>query len=209
MHGSSTAGGAYMPGLSDYVIMVRGRAGLPGRPAAAEGRHRRGRHRRRARRCRDAHHVSGLGEYLAEDDADALRIAREVLERLKWGTGGPPSGIDADPALEPHLFVRRTGRRDAAGLPRGRSTCARSSPASSTVRSSPSSAPTTAAPRCAAMPRCTASRSASSPTTGPSTRPAPTRPRTSSRAAARPASRCCTCRTPPATSSARPASRPA
>jgi geranyl-CoA carboxylase beta subunit len=26
VHGSSTAGGAYMPGLSDYVIMVRGRA---------------------------------------------------------------------------------------------------------------------------------------------------------------------------------------
>ncbi|NDA55411.1 MAG: acyl-CoA carboxylase subunit beta, partial [Betaproteobacteria bacterium] len=26
VHGASTAGGAYMPGLSDYVIMVRGRA---------------------------------------------------------------------------------------------------------------------------------------------------------------------------------------
>ena len=40
VHGSSTAGGAYMPGLSDYVIMVRGRARVPGRPAAAQGRHR-------------------------------------------------------------------------------------------------------------------------------------------------------------------------
>ena len=55
-HGSSTAGGAYQTGLSDYIVMVRGRtrAFLAG-SAAAEGRHRRNRHRRRTRRRRDAH----------------------------------------------------------------------------------------------------------------------------------------------------------
>ena len=60
VHGSSTAGGAYMPGLSDYVIMVRGRAKafLAG-PAAAEGRDRRDRDRRGARRRRDAHACVG------------------------------------------------------------------------------------------------------------------------------------------------------
>jgi geranyl-CoA carboxylase beta subunit len=83
VHGSSTAGGAYMPGLSDYVIMVRGRAKafLAGPPLlkAATGEiatdeelggavmHTR---------------VSGLGEYLAEDDSDGVRLAREVLSRL-------------------------------------------------------------------------------------------------------------------------------
>src|SRR5665811_559353 len=28
VHGSSTAGGAYLPGLSDYVILVRGRSNI-------------------------------------------------------------------------------------------------------------------------------------------------------------------------------------
>ena len=57
VHGSSTAGGAYLPGLSDYVVLVRGRSSiyLAGPPlvkaAIGEGRHRR-RTRRRATACR-------------------------------------------------------------------------------------------------------------------------------------------------------------
>ena len=54
VHGSSTAGGAYLPGLSDYVVLVRGRSSIyPGRPAAGQGGHRRRRHRRAARRRRN------------------------------------------------------------------------------------------------------------------------------------------------------------
>ena len=46
VHGSSTAGGAYMPGLSDYVDHgARARQSLPRRPAAAESRDRRDRDR--------------------------------------------------------------------------------------------------------------------------------------------------------------------
>jgi geranyl-CoA carboxylase beta subunit len=90
VHGSSTAGGAYMPGLSDYVIMVRGRAKafLAGPPLlkAATGEI-----------ATDEElggavmhtHVSGLGEYLAEDDSDGVRLAREVLGRLDIKTSGP------------------------------------------------------------------------------------------------------------------------
>ena len=86
VHGSSTAGGAYFPGLSDYVIMVRGRAKafLAGPPLlkAATGEI-----------ATDEElggavmhtHVSGLGEYLAEDDSDGVRLAREVLSRLDIG----------------------------------------------------------------------------------------------------------------------------
>ena len=92
VHGSSTAGGAYMPGLSDYVIMVRGRAKafLAGPPLlkAATGEI-----------ATDEElggavmhtHVSGLGEYLAEDDADGVRLAREIVARLGWGATPPPS----------------------------------------------------------------------------------------------------------------------
>ncbi len=102
VHGSSTAGGAYMPGLSDYVIMVRGRAKafLAGPPLlkAATGEIANDEELGGAEMHTS---VSGLGEYLAEDDADALRLARELMQRLQWGASGPPSLIDADPALEP------------------------------------------------------------------------------------------------------------
>jgi len=93
VHGSSTAGGAYMPGLSDYVIMVRGRAKafLAGPPLlkAATGEI-----------ATDEElggavmhtHVSGLGEYLAEDDSDGVRLAREVLSRLDWESKDLPKG---------------------------------------------------------------------------------------------------------------------
>jgi geranyl-CoA carboxylase beta subunit len=102
VHGSSTAGGAYMPGLSDYVVMVRGRARafLAGPPLlkAATGEiatdEELGGGEMHAT-------VSGLGEYLADDDADALRIARELMATLQWDAQGPAGTIDADPSLEP------------------------------------------------------------------------------------------------------------
>ena len=102
VHGSSTAGGAYMPGLSDHVIMVRGRAKafLAGPPLlkAATGEIATDEELGGAVMHTG---VSGLGEYLAEDDADALRIARELFLRLQWGPSGPPSRIDTDRSLEP------------------------------------------------------------------------------------------------------------
>ena len=82
-HGSGTAGGAYMPGLSDIVIMVRGRsrAFLAGPPLlkAATGEIATEEELGGA----EMHSgVSGLGEHLAEDDRQALGIARQVLARL-------------------------------------------------------------------------------------------------------------------------------
>ncbi|MBS0338287.1 MAG: acyl-CoA carboxylase subunit beta [Proteobacteria bacterium] len=106
VHGSSTAGGAYMPGLSDYVIMVRGRAKafLAGPPLlkAATGEI-----------ATDEElggavmhtHVSGLGEYLAEDDADGVRYAREILSRLGWKPASLPGGKPPRYAAEELLGV--------------------------------------------------------------------------------------------------------
>jgi len=37
-------------------------------------------------------HVSGLGEYLAEDDSDGVRLVREVLSRLNWERKDLPKG---------------------------------------------------------------------------------------------------------------------
>ncbi|MEJ5989960.1 carboxyl transferase domain-containing protein [Ramlibacter sp. PS3R-8] len=82
-HGSGTAGGAYMPGLSDVVIMVRGRsrAFLAGPPLlmAATGEVATEEELGGAEMHTG---VSGLGEYLAEDDREALGTAREVVARL-------------------------------------------------------------------------------------------------------------------------------
>ncbi len=102
VHGSSTAGGAYMPGLSDYVVMVRGRARafLAGPPLlkAATGEiatdEELGGGEMHAT-------VSGLGEYLADDDADGLRIARELMLRLQWDAYSEPATLADDPSLEP------------------------------------------------------------------------------------------------------------
>jgi geranyl-CoA carboxylase beta subunit len=84
-HGSGTAGGAYMPGLSDIVIMVRGRsrAFLAGPPLlkAATGEVATEEELGGAEMHTS---VSGLGEHLAEDDREALGIAREIVERTGW-----------------------------------------------------------------------------------------------------------------------------
>ena len=102
VHGSSTAGGAYIPGLSDYVIMVKDRARvfLAGPPLlyAATGEVASEEELGGA----DMHtSVSGVAEYLAEDDADAIRQAREVMARLGWHDAQPPTPARA---FEPPRF---------------------------------------------------------------------------------------------------------
>jgi len=85
LHGPSTAGGAYMPGLSDYVIGVKenGLAALGGaalvRAATGEVAD------ERALGGSEMHaSVSGTVEYLADDDAHGLAMARDVFGRLDW-----------------------------------------------------------------------------------------------------------------------------
>lgn len=98
LHGSSTAGGAYMPGMSDYVIGVkgRGRAFLAGPPLlkAATGEiateEELGGVEMHAS-------VSGLVEYLAENDGEGIDMCREVVQRLQWNVG-EASGACTGPA---------------------------------------------------------------------------------------------------------------
>jgi geranyl-CoA carboxylase beta subunit len=91
-HGSSTAGGAYQTGLSDYIIMVRdrSRAFLAGPPLllAATGEVATEEELGGAVMHTS---VSGLGDYLAEDDRDALRIARSILGQIDWDRGATPA----------------------------------------------------------------------------------------------------------------------
>jgi acetyl-CoA carboxylase carboxyltransferase component len=81
--GSSTAGGAYLPGMSDYVIMVKKQAqvflaGPPlvkmatGEVSDEESLGGAEMHSR----------VSGLSDFLAEDELDAIRLARDIVTHL-------------------------------------------------------------------------------------------------------------------------------
>lgn len=85
LHGPSTAGGAYYPGLSDYVIAVRGR-GRASLGGAALVRAATGEVADEEELAGAVMHaeVSGLVEYLAEDDAHAVNILRDLLGRLDW-----------------------------------------------------------------------------------------------------------------------------
>ena len=90
VHGSSTAGGAYVPGLSDYSIMVRKNAKvfLAGPPllkaATGEvaGDEELGGAEMHAQ-------VTGTAEFLAESDGDGIRLAREVMASLDWNKHRP------------------------------------------------------------------------------------------------------------------------
>ncbi|KUJ76258.1 acetyl-CoA carboxylase carboxyltransferase subunit [Ruegeria marisrubri] len=91
LHGPSTAGGAYMPGLADYVIGVKknGMAALAGAALvhAATGE----KANDRDLGGSEMHaSTSGLVEYLAEDDAHGVEIVRDVIARLDWNKSLPP-----------------------------------------------------------------------------------------------------------------------
>ncbi|MEC9344689.1 MAG: carboxyl transferase domain-containing protein [Pseudomonadota bacterium] len=85
LHGPSTAGGAYMPGMSDYVIGIRGR-GRAALGSAALVRAATGEIADEETLSGSEMHAttSGLVEYLAEDDTHGLLMMRELVGRLDW-----------------------------------------------------------------------------------------------------------------------------
>ncbi|MEV0968202.1 acyl-CoA carboxylase subunit beta [Microtetraspora glauca] len=96
--GNSTAGGAYVPGMSDYVVMVKDRAkvflGGPPLVKMATGEESDDESLGGA----DMHaRVSGLADYLAADEYDALRIGRRIVRRLNWRKAGPAPAAAAPP----------------------------------------------------------------------------------------------------------------
>jgi acetyl-CoA carboxylase carboxyltransferase component len=95
--GSSTAGGAYQPGLSDYVIVVeeQSKVFLAGPPLVkmATGEESDDETLGGARLHAE---VSGLGDYLATDEMDAIRVCREVVSHLNWRKAGPGPSLDPE-----------------------------------------------------------------------------------------------------------------
>lgn len=84
--GSSTAGGAYMPGMSDYSVMVENKAkvflGGPPLVKMATGEEVDDETLGGAKMHST---VSGVSDFMAKDDTDALRIGREIVASLGLG----------------------------------------------------------------------------------------------------------------------------
>ncbi|MFC3895917.1 acyl-CoA carboxylase subunit beta [Lentzea rhizosphaerae] len=99
--GNATAGGAYVPGMSDYVIMIKERSkvflGGPPLVKMATGE--------------DADDeslggatmhgaTSGLADFVAEDETDAIRLTRRVVARLNWRKQGPEPHTTEEPLFD-------------------------------------------------------------------------------------------------------------
>ena len=104
--GNSTAGGAYVPGMSDYTVMVKEQAkvflgGPPlvkmatGEEADDESLGGASMHAR----------ISGLADYLAEDELDAIRIGRRIVARLNRRKGRSLMSEPVPPFVEPDAGV--------------------------------------------------------------------------------------------------------
>jgi acetyl-CoA carboxylase carboxyltransferase component len=100
--GSCTAGGAYVPGMSDYTVMVNEAAymylaGPPlvkmatGEVVADEALGGAAMHSAK----------SGVSDYLAQDEADCIRIGRELVSLFGWQKKGPGPQGPADPPKYP------------------------------------------------------------------------------------------------------------
>ncbi|MGC4961830.1 acyl-CoA carboxylase subunit beta [Gordonia sp. DT101] len=88
--GNSTAGGAYVPGMSDHVVMIENASkvflGGPPLVKMATGEdsddESLGGAQMHARQ-------SGLADYFAVDEQDAIRLGRRIVARLNWRKQGP------------------------------------------------------------------------------------------------------------------------
>jgi len=104
--GNSTAGGAYVPGMSDHVVMIKERskvflAGPPlvkmatGEESDDESLGGAEMHAR----------TSGLADYFAIDELDAIRIGRRVVARLNWTKQGPKPSPVVEPKYDAEELI--------------------------------------------------------------------------------------------------------
>src|SRR5487761_1788123 len=105
--GNSTAGGAYVPGMCDYAVLVDGQAkvflGGPPLVKMATGEDADDESLGGA----DMHsRVSGVADYFAVDELDCLRIGRQIVADLNWRKLGPaPSGCVEEPRYDPEELL--------------------------------------------------------------------------------------------------------
>ncbi|MEU5672062.1 carboxyl transferase domain-containing protein, partial [Micromonospora sp. NPDC047753] len=106
--GNATAGGAYVPGMSDHVIMIRDRSQvyLAGPPLVKMAT---GEVTDDESLGGAAMHasMSGLADYLAVDERDGIRLARQCVRRLNWRKRGPSprTAVPQPPKYDPEELL--------------------------------------------------------------------------------------------------------
>jgi len=139
-HGSSTAGGAYQTGLSDYIVMVRGRtrAFLAGPPLLK----------------------AATGEIATEEELGGALVIisprttamRSASHATSWPIWNGTDRAGVRHRIARRVMIRKSCSASCRWTTSGRSTCARRSRGSSTIPISLNSAPITVLPPCADTP---------------------------------------------------------
>ena len=105
--GNSTAGGAYVPGMCDYAVLVDRQAkvflGGPPLVKMATGEESDDESLGGA----EMHsRVSGLSDYFATDEHDAIRLGRRIMSRINWRKLGPPPAVNPEqPRYDPEEIL--------------------------------------------------------------------------------------------------------
>jgi acetyl-CoA carboxylase carboxyltransferase component len=98
--GNATAGGAYVPGMCDYAVLVDKQAkvflGGPPLVKMATGEEANDEDLGGA----DMHsRISGVADHFAVDEVDCIRIGREIVSHINWRKLGPGPSVSADAPL--------------------------------------------------------------------------------------------------------------
>jgi acetyl-CoA carboxylase carboxyltransferase component len=94
--GSSTAGGAYVPGMSDYIVMVASQARVYlGGPPLVKMAIDEDADEEQLGGAEMHSRISGVSDYLARDEEHALSLGRAIVANLGWRKLGPPPRPDA------------------------------------------------------------------------------------------------------------------
>ena len=105
--GSSTAGGAYVPGMSDYVVMVKGGAKVfLGGPPLVKMATNEDADEESLGGAEMHSRVSGVSDYLAENELDAIRLGRAIVAHLNWRKLGTAKMCPAEePKYDPDQLL--------------------------------------------------------------------------------------------------------
>lgn len=105
--GNSTAGGAYIPGMCDYIVMIekRSKVFLGGPPLVKMATGEVSDDEELGGASMHAR-VSGLADFLAVDEEDAIRLGRDIVGRLNWHKhgSGPTMGSE-EPLFDPDELI--------------------------------------------------------------------------------------------------------